>query len=73
MLADGVPERGEILPEDVTQCVVDIDNKIASLEEGPELLPGADPGALAAVRAQPTGADHAGRTASDSLPRFSCR
>lgn len=51
MLADGVPERGEILPEDIQQCVVDIDTKIQTLPEGPPLTGPADPAALTAVRA----------------------
>lgn len=49
MLGDGTPERGEILIDDIKQCVIDIDSKIAKLAEGPPLRPGAAPDALAAV------------------------
>lgn len=68
MLADGMAERGEILPDDITQCVVDIDNKIVSLPEGPELLPGAHPDNLAAVRALPGFARTTGRVSPGFLP-----
>jgi hypothetical protein len=49
MLADGAADRGEILPDDIAQCVTDIDSKLSTLAEGPTLNPGAPPDALAAV------------------------
>jgi len=52
LLPEGGLERGEILPEDITQCVVDIDNKIASMSDGPELTSPAAPENLTAVAAK---------------------
>jgi len=49
MLSEGLPERGEITPEDLAQCITDINEKIAKLPEGPQLNPAASDEAVAAV------------------------
>lgn len=56
MLTDGLPERGEITAEDIVQCMVDIEAKVAALlgdEAGVLLTPPANPAAVADLVCRP--------------------